>query len=72
VVTPDKVVERRKVDIAMSAGDVAAVASGIRPGEHVVVEGQLRLRNGSRVNETLASTSVDNRTAAAEAQKKIR
>src|SRR5205085_1511923 len=36
---------------ADTRNEVAAVASGIQPGEKVVVEGQQRLRNGSRVVE---------------------
>jgi len=66
VVNQDKVVERRQVDVTLRAGDVAAIGSGIRPGEHVVIEGQLRLRDGSRVNETMAGQPGVNRTAAAE------
>ncbi len=72
VVTPDKVVERRKVDVVARLGDVAAIGSGIKPGEHVVVEGQLRLRDGARVNETVASRDDANRTAEAEATQKVR
>jgi multidrug efflux system membrane fusion protein len=71
VVNADKVVERRKVEVAARLGDVAAISSGINPGEHVVVEGQMRLRDGSRVNETIASQSNPNRTAHAEQTQKV-
>jgi multidrug efflux system membrane fusion protein len=71
VVNADKVVERRKVEVAARIGDVAAISSGIKPGEHVVVEGQMRLSDGSRVNETIASQSNPNRTAHAEETRKV-
>jgi membrane fusion protein, multidrug efflux system len=71
VVTDDKVVERRKVEVAARLGEVAAIGSGIKPGEHVVVEGQLRLREGSRVNETMASQNSANRTAQANETQKV-
>jgi multidrug efflux system membrane fusion protein len=66
VVTGNNTVERRKVEVAARFGDVAAIASGIRPGEHVVVEGQMRLRDGSRVTETIAQAPAPNRTAQAD------
>jgi multidrug efflux system membrane fusion protein len=72
IVNADKVVERRKVEVAARLGDVAAISSGIKPGEHVVVEGQLRLRDGSRVNETIASQGNSNRTAQVQETLKVR
>jgi membrane fusion protein, multidrug efflux system len=69
VVKPDGTVERRKVEIADTLNDMAAVASGIRPGEKVVIEGQARLRDGSSVVEKAAPMSVageTDRTAKAE------
>jgi membrane fusion protein, multidrug efflux system len=66
VVNPEKVIERRTVEVTARLGDVAVVGAGIKPGEHVVVEGQLRLRDGSRVNETEASRTDPRRTAQAE------
>jgi multidrug efflux system membrane fusion protein len=51
VVKGDGTVERRQVEVADTRNEVAAVASGIQPGEKVVVEGQQRLRNGSPVVE---------------------
>jgi multidrug efflux system membrane fusion protein len=51
VVKADGTVERRKVEVADTRGETAAIASGIRPGEKVVVEGQARLRDGSPVIE---------------------
>ena len=46
VVKADGTVERRKVEIADSRNEIAVIASGIRPGEKVVIEGQARLRDG--------------------------
>ena len=51
VVKSDGTVERRKVEIADTRNEIAAVASGIQPGEKVVVEGQARLRDGSPIVE---------------------
>jgi multidrug efflux system membrane fusion protein len=61
VVKADGTVERRKVEVADTRGETAAVASGIRPGEKVVVEGQARLRDGAAVIEKPApgATSAD-------------
>ncbi len=47
----DGTVERRKVEIADSRNEIAVIASGIRPGEKVVIEGQARLSDGSPVVE---------------------
>jgi multidrug efflux system membrane fusion protein len=66
VVTQNNTVERRNVEVAARIGEVAAISSGIRPGEHVVVEGQMRLRDGSRVTETLAQAPAPSRTAQAD------
>jgi multidrug efflux system membrane fusion protein len=49
VIKPDKTVEARQVTIGRSAGGEAVIAKGLDLGEQVVVDGQLRLTNGSRV-----------------------
>ena len=51
VVKADGTVERRKVEIADSRNEIAVIASGISPGEKVVIEGQARLSDGSPVVE---------------------
>lgn len=56
VVGQDKKIEVRKVEVAGSAGDQMAIASGIKAGDHVVVEGQLQLTNGMSVNEKVEAT----------------
>jgi membrane fusion protein, multidrug efflux system len=72
VVKPDMTVERRPVEVAEARGSVAAFASGLKPGEKVVVEGQQRLKNGVTIIEkTPQASSADtgtSRTAQAESR----
>lgn len=49
VIMDDLTVESRPVVLDRTAGDAAVIAEGLEPGERVVVEGQLRLTNGSKV-----------------------
>jgi membrane fusion protein, multidrug efflux system len=49
VIKDNSTVELRLVGIDRSLGDKTVIASGLKPGERVVVDGQLRLNNGSRV-----------------------
>lgn len=49
VVKPGNIVERRDVQVASIENGVAAVTKGLEPGERVVVSGQYRLTNGSRI-----------------------
>jgi multidrug efflux system membrane fusion protein len=53
LVTADQKVEMRKVAVIETRGQEAAVASGIVPGDHVVIEGQGALRDGSFIRETV-------------------
>jgi len=46
----DKTVEMRPVTIARTHGDESIVGTGIKAGETIVVDGQLRLVPGSRVS----------------------
>ena len=50
VIKDDKTVEMRPVTIARTHGDDSIVASGVKPGESIVTDGQLRLVPGSRVS----------------------
>ena len=50
VVKPDQTVEMRVIKIARAEGDDTVVASGLQPGEQVVIVGQLRLAPGTKVN----------------------
>jgi multidrug efflux system membrane fusion protein len=50
VVKPDKTVESRPVVVDRTVGSDSVIASGLRPGETVVTDGQLRLVPGARVS----------------------
>jgi multidrug efflux system membrane fusion protein len=50
VVTADQRAELRPVAVAFEADGLAVIDSGLAGGETVVVEGQLRLTNGTRVD----------------------
>jgi membrane fusion protein, multidrug efflux system len=49
VIKDDETVERRDVEVAAVQDGVAVIAKGLSAGEKVVVEGQYRLTQGSRV-----------------------
>jgi membrane fusion protein, multidrug efflux system len=49
VVTPDRTAEVRNVTVERQQGDESVITNGLRPGEEVVTDGQLRLTTGSRV-----------------------
>ena len=54
VVKPDSTVEQRAVTVAQSVDQDVVIAKGVRTGETVVTEGQLRLERGSRVTTDLS------------------
>jgi multidrug efflux system membrane fusion protein len=45
-----------------TAGDLAIVSGELQPGERVVTDGQLRLRQGSKVQVKAAADSAARRT----------
>jgi multidrug efflux system membrane fusion protein len=49
VVKSDNTVEQRDVTVARSAGEEVVIAKGLAEGELVVIDGQLRLTRGSKV-----------------------
>ncbi len=49
VVKPDKTAEVRQVAVALTQNNVSSIASGIAPGDVVVVDGQDKLQAGSKV-----------------------
>ncbi len=55
LVKPDHTVAQQKVTIATTSDTEAIVVSGVAPGDHVVVEGQLKLTTGSRITETVGN-----------------
>jgi membrane fusion protein, multidrug efflux system len=64
VIRPDNSVERRAVTVAQTQDALAVIDSGLGAGERVVVEGQYRLTQGSKVkiaNAQQASLGADQR-----------
>lgn len=49
VIQPDQTVEMRAIRVTQIEGGEALIASGLKPGEHVVVDGQYKLQPGSHV-----------------------
>jgi multidrug efflux system membrane fusion protein len=49
VIRPDSTVELRLVRVGRAVGDKTVIAEGLVAGDRVVVDGQLRLTNGTRV-----------------------
>jgi multidrug efflux system membrane fusion protein len=49
IIKPDSTVELRLVRVGRAVDDRTVIAEGLAAGEHVVVDGQLRLTNGTRV-----------------------
>jgi multidrug efflux system membrane fusion protein len=49
VIQPDSSAATRAVTVSRTAGDLAIVSGDVQPGDRVVVDGQLRLRQGSKV-----------------------
>jgi multidrug efflux system membrane fusion protein len=58
VIKPDDTVERRAVEVASIQDGVAVVTKGLSPGERIVVDGQYRLTNGSRVKAVAPQTGA--------------
>jgi multidrug efflux system membrane fusion protein len=58
VIKPDDTVERRPVEVASLQDGIAVVTKGLSPGERIVVDGQYRLTNGSRVKPLAPQTGA--------------
>lgn len=50
VIKPDNTVEQRIVTVAETENDLAAVSKGLSAGEQIVVDGQYRLQQGTKVS----------------------
>jgi multidrug efflux system membrane fusion protein len=50
VIKPDNTVEQRVVTVAETEGDLAVVSKGVSAGEQIVVDGQYRLQQGTKVS----------------------
>jgi multidrug efflux system membrane fusion protein len=55
VVKPNSTVDLRPVKVALSEGERTALTEGVAPGERVVTDGQMRLKQGTKVRERAAS-----------------
>jgi multidrug efflux system membrane fusion protein len=62
VVKPDQTVDLRSVNVARVRDDATVIKDGLKPGETVVTDGQIRLVPGSRVS-VKPSGSASERTA---------
>ena len=51
VVKPDQTVELRQVEVALSDGGRTAIANGVSPGDRVVTDGQMRLKQGTHIRD---------------------
>ena len=57
VVKSDQTVEARPVKVAWTEGTESVISTGVKPGETIVIDGQLRLAPGSRITVKPATTS---------------
>lgn len=55
VIGANDTVERRAIEVAAKQDGIAVIHKGLKPGEHVVVEGQYRLTDGAHVRATQAA-----------------
>jgi multidrug efflux system membrane fusion protein len=64
VIQPDSTAATRPVTVAREAGALSVLAAGeVRPGDRVVTDGQLRLRQGAKVQiKTAATTAGESET----------
>jgi membrane fusion protein (multidrug efflux system) len=58
VVGPDNKAEQRRIQLGQSTPIMAAVLSGLSPGDKVIVEGLQRVRNGEPVSPAPASPQI--------------
>lgn len=67
-VKPDKTVDIRSVNVALTEGNFAAVTSGVQPGETVVTDGQDKLLAGSHVEPRTGGAPAGKSNQTAEAK----
>ena len=58
VIQPDSSASTKAVTVTRTAGDFAIVTGDVHPGDRVVVDGQLRLRQGSKVQIKAAADTA--------------
>ena len=49
VINADSTATQREITVDRAAGDVTIISQGVKPGEQVVTDGQLRLNTGTKV-----------------------
>ena len=49
VVGPDKTAQMRPIEVDMTAGELALISKGLKPGEQVITDGQNQLRPGAKI-----------------------
>ncbi|TXR49639.1 efflux RND transporter periplasmic adaptor subunit [Phyllobacterium endophyticum] len=67
LVHPDKSVAKQNVTLTDTVGDKAVIASGLGPGDQVVVDGQLHLQDGSLVQTSSPTADVDSHNSTGQA-----
>jgi membrane fusion protein (multidrug efflux system) len=65
VVGPDNKAEQRRIQLGQSTPTIAAVISGVAPGDKVIVEGLQRVRPGQPVSPGPASPMIESSLKAA-------
>jgi membrane fusion protein, multidrug efflux system len=68
VIKPDMTVALRNVETTTAGDGVTVIDKGVRSGEHVVLDGQYRLEEGTKVVVQPAADSVGKKTAAKETE----
>lgn len=58
VIQPDSSASTKAVTVSRTAGDFAVITGDVQPGDRVVVDGQLRLRQGSKVQIKAAADTT--------------
>ena len=58
VIQPDSSAVTRPVKVDRTAGDISIVSGDVKPGDRVVTDGQLRLRQGSKVQIKVRADSA--------------
>ena len=62
VVKPDSTVEQRPVTTGQRVNEDVVIEKGLKPGETIVTEGQLRLEPGTRVTDRTGAAPRRRRT----------
>ena len=58
VIQPDSTASTKAVTVSRTAGDLAIISGDVQPGDRIVVDGQLRLRQGSKVQIKAAADTA--------------